>query len=49
MKISVSITIEENTLERLDFRAKRDSRTRSNMIEQILKEALKEVEISKNF
>jgi len=40
MKIATSITIDENLIEKLDTRAEKEGRTRSNMIEMILKEIL---------
>lgn len=40
MKIATSITIEEELLEEIDILAEKEGRTRSNMIVQILKEKL---------
>ncbi len=38
MKITTSISIEEDLLKSLDIRAEEENRTRSNYIEQILKD-----------
>jgi len=40
MKTATSITIEEELIEKLDIKAAKEGRTRSNMIEMILKEVL---------
>ncbi len=37
MKISTSITIEEDIIKKVDLMAEEEGRTRSNMIEMILK------------
>lgn len=47
MKIATSITIEEELIEKLDIKAAKESRTRSNMIEMILKEVLNRQEDDK--
>ena len=44
MKIATSITIDEKLIDRLDTLAEKEGRTRSNMVEQILKEKLDNVE-----
>ena len=41
MKIAMSTTIDEYLVKKLDILAEQEGRTRSNMVEQILKERLK--------
>ena len=43
MKERVTIAIDKDLLKLLDMRANIESRTRSNMVEQILKSGLKEI------
>jgi len=45
MKIATSITIDEDLIEKLDKRAEKEGRTRSNMIEMILKGVLHKQEV----
>ena len=47
MKTATSITIEEGLIEKLDIKAAEEGRTRSNMIEMILKEVLNRQEDDK--
>ena len=45
MKIAMSTTIDEYLIKKLDILADQQGRTRSNMVEQILKERLKDHDI----
>ena len=47
MRIATSITLDEEIIKKLDIKAEEENRNRSNMAEVILKEALKNIEISK--
>ena len=48
MRIATSITIEKKLIDKIDIMAEKEGRNRSNMIEQILKEEIENIETEIN-